>query len=110
VPQRAAFAAIGGIACFLAAFALGRVTGGEEAPAPPSLEPVPVAAVGLALPSLSEATPLPELAEPAPRARPAGRPLVRRRAPVPPPMPEHSEPAPQRTKPAPRPVVIVGSG
>jgi hypothetical protein len=111
VSPLAAGAALLGAICFVLAFALGRATGSEERAAPPSLAPVRVAAMGPALPQLSEAAPLPALAPPVRRTRPV-RQVVRPR-PVARPRPA---PRPSRTvrrqKPAtPKtPVVIVGSG
>jgi hypothetical protein len=111
VPPRALVVALAVAACFLAAFALGRATAGEERAEAPSLKPVPVAAVGVALPQISEAAPIPELAPPARRPRPARR-VVRRPPAVPPPpvaeMPQHRPPPPP--PPPPAPVEIVGSG
>jgi hypothetical protein len=112
VPPRAAAAVVLGALCFLAAFAAGRATGADEPAATPSLTPVAVANAGLALPQLSEAEALPELAPPVRRARPAPRAVVRPR-PVSRPRPTAPRPKPAARRPAPappRPVVIVGSG
>jgi hypothetical protein len=128
VSRLAACAALLAVLSFAGAFALGRATAADEAAgaAAPRIVPVPVAHGGVALPGLSEAEAVPELAPPVRKAkpvvrrvRPAPAPRPRRRAqparraaprpvarPKPAPRPAR-KPAP---KPAPKPVVIVGSG
>jgi hypothetical protein len=109
-PLAAGAAAVGAI-CFVLAFSLGRATASDDRAATPALAAVRVAAVGPALPQLSQAAPLPALAAPTRRARPVRR-VVRPR----PAAQVRPAPRPRRTvrrqKPAtPRtPVVIVGSG
>ena len=113
VSPRAAGVALAGALCFLAAFGVGRATGAEEPAAAPSLTRAPVASVGMELPQLSEASPVPELAPPVRRARPVTR-VVRPRP------PSRPRPAVRRQQPAPKPeptqpasttpVVIVGRG
>jgi hypothetical protein len=113
VSPRAVGVALAGALCFLAAFGVGRATGAQEPASAPSLTRAPVSSVGMALPQLSKAAPLPELARPVRRARPAARavrqrptarprPAVRRQRPAPTPEPAH----PASTTPE----VIVGRG
>jgi hypothetical protein len=113
VSPRAAGVALAGALCFVAAFGVGRATGAEETAATPSLTRAPAASVGMALPQLSEAAPVPELAPPVRRARPVARVARQRPAARPRPAVRRQRPAPkpEPTRPAsPTPVVIVGRG
>jgi hypothetical protein len=103
-PLRAAVA-LAAIAAFVLCFALARATAPAHARGP-QVRPLTARGGGVALPHLSQATPLPGLARPAPKPEPPPTRTVTAPAAAPKP-----KPLPPVTRAKPRkPVVIVGSG